>query len=51
LRQFQIAHIKAQTPTRIRSLIFFSIPFSHRPNKFLMLVGGGMLKVKPITRG
>jgi hypothetical protein len=35
----------AQTPIRIRALDDLSIPLSHFPNIFLMLAGGGMLKV------
>jgi hypothetical protein len=49
-RLFQISHTSAQTPTRIRILVFLSIPFNHLPKKFLMLVGGGKLKVKCTTR-
>jgi hypothetical protein len=47
--QFQIAHTKVQTPIRILDSVFLSNPFNQFPNKNLILVGGGMLKVRCST--
>jgi hypothetical protein len=49
LRQFHNAQMSAHTPTRILSSIFLSIPLSLHPNKFFILAGGGILKVKCTT--
>jgi hypothetical protein len=48
-RQFQIVQTKAQTPTWIRSFVFLSIPFNQLPNRLVMFMGGGILKVKCTT--
>jgi hypothetical protein len=39
-RQFQIVQTKAQTPTRIRSFIFLSIPFNQLPNRLVIFRDG-----------
>ena len=44
-RQFHIDQQIAETPIRIRALVFLSIPFNQLPNIFLILVGGGILYV------
>jgi hypothetical protein len=47
--QFQIAHIKVYTPMQTRNLTCLFIPFNQFPNRFLIFVGGDMLKVKCTT--
>jgi hypothetical protein len=42
---FQTAHIKAHTPTQMRTLSFLATPFNQLPNKFVIFDGGGILKV------
>jgi hypothetical protein len=49
LRQFQIVQTKAQTPTRIRSFVFLSILFNQLSKRLVILLGGGILKVKYTT--
>ena len=42
--QFQTAHNKAHTPTRMCLAVSDSIPLSHVPNNMLTKFGGVMLK-------
>jgi hypothetical protein len=47
--QFHKVQSKAHTPTRIRALPSLTIALNQFSNKFVILVGGGKLKVNSTT--
>jgi hypothetical protein len=47
--QFHKVQSKAHTPTQIRALFSLTIALNQLPNKFVILVGGGELKVNSTT--
>jgi hypothetical protein len=47
--QFHKVQSKAHTPTRIRALSSLTIALNQLPNKFVILIGGGKLKVNSTT--